>query len=43
MNTIVRTWILRTISDDLADTISQRGTTARVLWLVIESQFLGIA
>ncbi|WVZ89259.1 hypothetical protein U9M48_035685 [Paspalum notatum var. saurae] len=41
MNAVVRTWILGTISDDLADTVSQRGATARILWLSIESQFLG--
>jgi hypothetical protein len=41
MNAVVRTWILGTISDDLVDTISQRGASARVLWLSIESQFLG--
>jgi hypothetical protein len=41
MNAVVRTWILNTISDDLADAVSQRGVTDRVLWLSIESQFLG--
>ncbi|XP_025791834.1 uncharacterized protein LOC112873017 [Panicum hallii] len=41
MNAVVRTWLIGTISDDLIDTISQRGTTAQVLWLSIESQFLG--
>lgn len=41
MDAVVRTWILNTISDDLTDTVSQRGVTARVLWLSIESQFLG--
>ncbi|XP_039804841.1 uncharacterized protein LOC120669087 [Panicum virgatum] len=29
------------MTDDLADTVSQHGSTARVLWLSIESQFLG--
>ena len=41
MDAVVRTWILNTISDDLTDTVSQHGVTARVLWLSIESQFLG--
>lgn len=41
MNAVVRTWILGTISDDLVDTISQRDASAQVLWLSIESQFLG--
>jgi hypothetical protein len=37
MNVVVHTWILDTISDDLADTVSQRGVTVRVLWLSVES------
>ena len=41
MDCVVRTWLLGTISDDLVDTVSQRGATARVTWLAIESQFLG--
>jgi hypothetical protein len=41
MDAVVRTWILNTISDDLTNTVSQRGVTSRVLWLSIESQFLG--
>jgi len=41
MDCVVRTWLLGTISDDLADTISERNTTARRMWLAIESQFLG--
>lgn len=40
MNAVVRTLILGTISDNFVDTVSQRGTTTRVLWLSIESQFL---
>jgi hypothetical protein len=40
MNVVVHTWILGTISDDLADTVSQRGVTVHVLWLSVESQFL---
>jgi hypothetical protein len=41
MNHVALTWINGTITDNLADTISEHGTTARVLWLAIESQFLG--
>ena len=41
MNCVVRTWLLGAISDDLADTISERDASARVNWLAIESQFLG--
>jgi hypothetical protein len=41
MNDVVRTWINGTITDNLADTISERGATARVMCLAIESQFLG--
>jgi hypothetical protein len=41
MNAVVLSWINDTITDNLADTISERGASARVLWLAIESQFLG--
>jgi hypothetical protein len=41
MNAVVRTWFLGTLSDALADIVSQRGAFARTLWLSIESQFLG--
>jgi hypothetical protein len=41
MNAVVRTWLLGTLSDAPADIISQRGASARTLWLSIESQFLG--
>jgi len=41
MDCVVRTWLLGTISDDLADTVSERHATARDIWLAIESQFLG--
>ena len=41
MNCVVRTWLLGAISDDLADTVSERDASARVIWLAIESQFLG--
>jgi hypothetical protein len=41
MNVIILTWINGTITDNLADTISECGASAHVLWLAIESQFLG--
>jgi hypothetical protein len=41
MDCVVRTWLLGTIFDDLADTVSERRATARDIWLAIESQFLG--
>jgi hypothetical protein len=41
MNAVICTWLLGTLSDALADIISQRGASARTLWLSIESQFLG--
>jgi hypothetical protein len=37
---IVKSWILDSLTDDLAETISQ-GATARDAWFVVESQFLG--
>jgi hypothetical protein len=41
MNAVIRTWLLGTLSNALAGIISQRGASARTLWLSIESQFLG--
>jgi hypothetical protein len=41
MECVVRTWLFGTISDDLADTISEHRASAREIWLAIESQFLG--
>lgn len=38
---VVRTWLLGAISDNLEDIVSKRGTSARMIWLAIESQFLG--
>jgi hypothetical protein len=40
MNVVVLTWINGTIIDNLADTISECGATACVLWLTIDSQYL---
>jgi hypothetical protein len=41
MDCVVRTWPFSTITDDLADTISEHHASARDIWLAIESQFLG--
>ncbi|KAG8100811.1 hypothetical protein GUJ93_ZPchr0013g34688 [Zizania palustris] len=41
MDCVVKTWLLDVISDDFADAIAERDTTARATWLAIESQFLG--
>ncbi|XP_039775557.1 uncharacterized protein LOC120643099 [Panicum virgatum] len=40
MDCVVKSWIFSTISDDLAKTISVRGSTARAAWLAVEYQFL---
>ncbi|XP_066365067.1 uncharacterized protein [Miscanthus floridulus] len=39
MDCVVKSWILCTISDDLAATISAHNSTARDTWRVVESQF----
>ncbi|XP_066324232.1 uncharacterized protein [Miscanthus floridulus] len=39
MDCVVKSWILCTISDDLAATISARNSTARDTWRAVESQF----
>lgn len=41
MDCVVRTWITCTITDALAETVIENGTTARTTWLGIESQFHG--
>jgi hypothetical protein len=41
MDCVVRTWLFGTITDDLADTVSEHRASARDIWLAIESQFLG--
>lgn len=41
MDYAVGSWILRTISVDLADTMMEHGATADSTWLAVESQFLG--
>jgi len=41
MNCVVRAWLLGAISDDLANTVSERSASTRAIWLAIESQFLG--
>ena len=42
MDCVVKSWILSTLADDLAEVISSQGSTAREAWLAVESQFLGI-
>ena len=41
MDCVVKFWILGSISDDLADTISTGAISARDAWLAVETQFLG--
>jgi hypothetical protein len=41
MDCVVRTWLFGTISDDLADTVSEHCASALDIWLAIESQCLG--
>ncbi|XP_039788900.1 uncharacterized protein LOC120655213 [Panicum virgatum] len=40
MDCVAQTWLLGTISDNLTETVSERRSTARTIWLAIESQFL---
>jgi hypothetical protein len=40
MDCVVRTWLFGTITDDLADTVSEHRASARDIWLAIESPFL---
>jgi hypothetical protein len=40
MDGVVKSWIIGTITDDLAATISARDSTARDAWVAVESQFL---
>ena len=41
MDCVVKSWILGSISDDLADTISAGAISARDAWHAVETQFLG--
>jgi hypothetical protein len=41
MDCVVKSWIVGTITTDLADAVLIRDATARTAWLAIESQFLG--
>ena len=41
MDCVVKSWILGTLSHDLADAVLDRGVSARTAWLAVESQFLG--
>jgi hypothetical protein len=40
MDCVVRSWIYGAISNDLVETVLQPGTSARVIRLAVESQFL---
>jgi hypothetical protein len=40
MDCVVKSWILGTLANDLAEAISSQGSTARDAWLAVESQFL---
>jgi uncharacterized membrane protein YgcG len=41
MDCVVKSWILDSLTDDLAEIISSQDATARDAWLAVESQFLG--
>ena len=41
MDCVVKSWILGSIADDLADTISAGAISARDAWLAVVTQFLG--
>jgi hypothetical protein len=40
MDCVVKSWILDSLVDDLAENVSSQGDTARDTWHVVESQFL---
>jgi hypothetical protein len=41
MDCVVKSWILDSLTDNLAEIVSIQGATARDVWLTVESQFLG--
>jgi hypothetical protein len=41
MDCVVKSWILDSLTNDLAKIVSSQGATARDAWLAVESQFLG--
>jgi hypothetical protein len=41
MDCVIKSWILGSLTDDLAEITSSQGGTARDAWLAVESQFLG--
>jgi hypothetical protein len=41
MDCVVHSWILGSLTDDLAEIVSSQGASARDAWLAVESQFLG--
>jgi len=38
---VVKSWLYGTLSTELANTVMDRGCTARAAWLAVETQFLG--
>jgi hypothetical protein len=40
MDYVVKSWILDSLTDNLAEIVSSQGATARDAWLTVESQFL---
>lgn len=41
MDCVVRSWLVGTLSPELADVVMEHGATACATWLALESQFLG--
>ena len=41
MDCVVKSWIVATLTDNLAEIISAQGSTAWHAWLAVKSQFLG--
>jgi hypothetical protein len=41
MDCVIKSWILDSLTDDLAKIVSSQGATTRDAWLAVESQFLG--
>jgi hypothetical protein len=41
MDCVVKSWILDSLTNDLAEIVSSQGATARDAWLAVRSKFLG--
>ena len=41
MDCLVKSWILGTLADELAEIVSTDDASARDSWIAVESQFLG--